>query len=38
MSHHEGQDGDNGMQGVNSDEYDEIDYKICGELGRIIKS
>jgi len=28
-------DGGNGGQGMTTDDYEEIDYKICGELGKL---
>jgi hypothetical protein len=31
-------DGGNGGQGMTTDDYEEIDYKICGELGKLPSS
>jgi hypothetical protein len=31
-------DGGNGGQGMTTDDYEEIDYKICGELGKLASS
>ena len=33
-----GNNGDNMNGGMNTDDYEEIDYKICGELGKKVSS